>query len=713
MKKLTLTAAIILVSAMIFSCGVINDTPSVTVPENAETVDYAEKDKNTYQADAVSDPTDDSKIAEGDFVITSSDGVKIEPSDGVYTVTEEDDYTLTGNLPEGSVVVKAAETAKIKLILSRTSIASSTTAPVNIVTAASVDIEAAPGTYNTVTDNREKAAETDTDTDAEENAAIYAECDLKISGSGTLIVTANHDNGIKTKDDLTVKNVTLKVTAVGNALKGNDSVTVKSGEIILISTSSDGIKTKNTDVSAKGAQRGTVSIEGGKTDIYAACDGIDAAYNVIVAESEEGTECILNIYTSDYSEHAGEAQSSTEIYLIVPRSSYSSSNDYYALFYNDDKSEGKWVKCTFETMVSSGRTQYYGLVMKAPSGYENILFNVVKSGQDPDNETYVAASAGEKINTSMNGYLITGISSSAISGDWVTLTSGSGNSSKTTYSSKGIKAGNEINVTGGTVTVKCKDDGLHANADTTLDNGEKAVGNININGGSITVTAADDGMHADGELTVNGGYINVIESHEGLEANVINMVGGTVFVYGDDDGLNAFKGSKATMINIYGGYLDVTTPSGDTDGIDSNGSIYMSGGFVLVKGGAQTGGMAGSVDCDGTVTVTGGAIVALGGVCETPGTGSVNTYISSGTSFSAGAYTLTDSNGETVLSFSLTNSYSSCWIASDAIQLNGSYKLCKDGTEILNWTQTSQSVGKSNSGGWGPGGGGPGGGRPR
>ena len=139
----------------------------------------------------------------------------------------------------------------------------------------------------------------------------------------------------------------------------------------------------------------------------------------------------------------------------------------------------------------------------------------------------------------------------------------------------------------------------------------------------------------------------------------------------------------------------------------------MSGGFVLVKGGAQTGGMAGSVDCDGTVTVTGGAIVALGGVCETPGTGSVNTYISSGTSFSAGAYTLTDSSGETVLSFSLTNSYSSCWIASDAIQLNGSYKLCKDGTEVLNWTQTSQSVGKSNSGGWGPGGGWPGGGRPR
>lgn len=707
MKKIISVILILIISAAVFSCNNV-DNPQVTAPENAETVDYAERDKSTGQADAVSDPTDDSRIAEGDFTVTASDGTEIKPVNGVYTVTEEGDYTLSGNLPEGSVAVKADETAKVKLILSGASITSSKSAPISALTAESVDVEAAAGTYNTVTDNRPQAEESDGEN--EENAAIYAECDLKISGSGTLIVTANHDNGIKTKDDLTIKNLTLKVTSVGNALKGNDSVTIKSGGIILISTSSDGIKTKNTDVSAKGIQRGTVSFEGGQTDIYAACDGIDAAYNVNIAEAAEGTECILNIYTSDYSDYAGEAQTSNELYLIVPKSSYSASNDYYALFYNDSRSEGKWVKCTFETMVSSGRTQYYGLVMKAPSGYENILFNIVKSGQTPDNETFVAASSGEKINSSMNGYLITSVSSSSITGDWVTLTKNSGNSSKTTYSSKGIKAGNEIYVTGGTVTVKCMDDGLHANAEATLDNGEKAAGNITVDGGNITITAADDGIHADGELTVNGGYINIAESHEGLEANVINMVGGTVFVYGNDDGLNAFKGSKAAMINIYGGYLDITTPSGDTDGIDSNGSIYMSGGFVLVKGGAQMGGMAGSVDTDGTVTVTGGAIVALGGVCETPGTGSVNVYISNGTSFSAGSYTLTDSKGETVLSFSLPSSYSSCWIASDAIELNGTYKLLKDGTEVLNWTQTSQSVGSSGgSSGWGPGGGGPGG----
>ncbi len=702
MKITILFTALLLAFALLFSCNTDTGIPADTLPSNAVTVDYAGKTPDTGEAAALSDPANDAKLPEGDFIITKKDGTEIQPASGVYKIKEEGEYTLSGNLPEGCVTVEADENAKIKLLFDGASVTSSTTAPIYIKTASSVDIESAPGSYNTVTDNR--AASEESDGEDLPNGAIYAECDLKISGSGTLIVTAEHDNGIKTKDDLVIKDVTLKVTAYGNALKGNDSVTVKSGEIILISKTGDGVKTKNTDISEKGSQRGTVAIEGGKLEIYAKCDGIDASYDVNVSG-----ECSLRIYTADYSEHSGEAEASEELYLIVPRNTYKTTFDYYAYFYNVGEDGGKFVKLEYETMVSSGRSQYYGLACKIPSRYQSVIFGTVSSGAAPDGENWIARTDGENVNTAMNGYLIRSVSSSAISGDWVTLTKGSGNSSKTAYSSKGVKAGNAISVNEGNIIIKCKDDGFHANADAALDNGEKAAGNITINGGNITVTAADDGMHADGELTVNDGYINVAESHEGLEANVINIVGGTVFVYGGDDGLNAFKGGKAAMINIYGGYLDVTTPSGDTDGIDSNGSIKMTGGFVLVKSGAQSGGMAGSVDCDGTVTVTGGAIVAFGGVCETPGSGSVNTYISSGTSFSSGSYVLTGKNGAEVLSFTLSSSYSSVWIASDAIELNSDYSLVRDGSEILKWTQTSQTVGKS-GGGWGPGGHG---GRPR
>ena len=705
MKKYILITALILIFVLLFSCGTDTQSPSGTTPAGAQTVDYSGKAAESAEPDTLSDPTDDSKLPEGDFTVIKKDGTEIKPSSGVYKITEEGEYTLSGNLPEGSVTVEAANDAKVKLILNGASLTSSETAPIYIKTAASADVETAPGSYNTINDNRPAAEESDGEDTP--NGAIYAECDLKISGTGTLIVTAKHDNGIKTKDDLVIKNVTLKVTAYGNALKGSDSVTVQSGEIILISETSDGIKTKNTDVSDKGSQRGTVSIEGGKIDIYAKCDGIDASYNVAIS----GDGCVIGIYTADYSEYSGEAQASRELYLIVPRNIYSTSTDYYAYFYNVGDDNGKYVKFEYETMVSSGRTQYYGLLCKIPSGYESVIFGTSGSGSTPDKDSFKAKTDGENVNASMNGYLISSVSSSKISGDWVTLTKGSGNSSKTAYSSKGIKAGNAISVTGGNITLQCKDDGLHANADGKLDNGEQAKGEISVSGGNISIVAADDGMHADGELNISGGYINISESHEGLEANVVNMIGGTVFVTANDDGINAVKGSQAAMVNIYGGYLDITTPSGDTDGIDSNGSIFMSGGFVLVKGGAQMGGMAGSVDTDGTVTVTGGAIVALGGVCETPGTGSVNTYISSGTSFSAGSYVLKDKSGTEILSFSLPSSYSSIWIASDAIELNSEYKLTRDGSEVLSWTQSSQTVGKSGSSGWGPGG--SPGGRPR
>ena len=181
-------------------------------------------------------------------------------------------------------------------------------------------------------------------------------------------------------------------------------------EIILISETSDSIKTKNSDVSEKGSQRGTVSIEGGKIDIYAKCDGIDAAYNVDIS----GDGCSLGIYTADYSEYSGEAQASRELYLIVPRNIYSTSSDYYAYFYTVGEDSEKFVKLEYETMVSNGRTQYYGLLCKIPSGYESVIFGTIGSGKTPDGDNFTAKTSGENINASMNGYLISSVSSSKI-----------------------------------------------------------------------------------------------------------------------------------------------------------------------------------------------------------------------------------------------------------------------------------------------------------
>ena len=693
MKRLFL---LLLPLVLLFTaCGVLPKTTSAaqatavsTAASTASTASAAASQEST----ALSDPTDASKETTDTFALTYEGG-EVSSNGSVYTISSAGEYTLSGALGNGQIVVEAGDEDEIKLILNNASISCDFGAPILVRSAAEVTVKAEKDTYNTVTDLRSGSAET-----VEDDAAIFASCDLKLTGSGTLIVETAFDNGVKSKDDLSVKNLTLKVTAVGNALKGNDSVQIKSGSLMLISTASDGVKTENSDVSSKGKQRGTVTISGGQVDIYAACDGIHAAYNVEISEEEP---CTVNIYTASYADLDSIAAGETR-YLIVPSAYYSDACDYYAYLYNSDDAAGVWALCSFDSMVYSGRTAYYGLVFRVSGSYQNILFEIVEKGAAPDGTNYKAATTGETDNPAMNGYLFASVSGSVISGDWVQISSGSGSSSKTTYSSKGVKAANEILISGGSLTVSAMDDGLHANSGDALDNGSKGLGNITVSGGTVTITSADDGMHADSALTIDGGSVTVVESHEGLEANVITLNGGTVDVYADDDGLNACKGSVTPMIYVNGGSARIRTASGDTDAIDSNGSFVMTGGVVLVLGGSQMGNMAGSVDTDGTVTVTGGTIVALGGICQIPQTGSVNTYVSNGTSFSAGSYTLSDANGNAIFSFTVNESYSSCWIASDAFALNGSYTLTKDGSMVLNWTQTSATVGATvNSGGFG------------
>ena len=705
MKKVYSLIAIALVTALLLCSCAEAGHENVSQP-----VQSAEEQSMQISAEEISVPViddfaDDSKTAVGDFAIEVAEGGEYEQSNGVYTLKTSGEYTLSGSLA-GQIIVDAAEDSEVKIILDGVSVTCSDSAPILVKCASEVTIRSEEGSYNTITDARTGDPDAVEESGENYDAAIYAECDLKLSGKGTLIVVSSYDNGIKTKDDLTIKNVSLKVTSPGNALKGNDSVTVKSGSLILTSTASDGVKTANSDISSKGNRRGTVTISGGTVVINAACDGISAAYDVVINEDE--SQCSVSVYTASYA-GTGEAGAYSELYLILPNSLYSKSSDYYAYFYGDDDSDGSYVKFEYETMVYSGRTQYYGLKCKAPTDYSNVIFGIIPSGETPGGESFTSATSGGTVNRSMNAFLVTS-ADSEMQGDWVNLTSGSG-STKTSFSSKGIKAENSVTISAGTVIIKSMDDGIHANYGETLGDGTRSSGDVTISGGGISVTAADDGIHADGTLTISGGNVNVAESHEGLEANVVSIEGGSVTIYASDDGINACSGGSAPLVSISGGRIEVATPSGDTDAIDSNGSFTMTGGIAIIKGGASMGGMAGSVDVDRSLTVTGGTIVALGGICETPGSGSVNTYISSSASFSAGDYSIVDSSGNVIVEFSLSSSYSSIWTASESYALNGSYSILKGASNVVSWEQTSSTVGSS-GGGFNPGGGGrPGGGR--
>ncbi len=628
-NKSCVAAVILAMCLMTSGCGSQNYTTNNKNTDTTVTSSITAQDTNVTHADDADNYK--TEITE-EFNITSTDGSTITQNDSVYTITQAGEYTVTGLLSEGQIVVNADDNAEITIVLNGTSITCSNGSPIYIKNADNVKIKSEENTYNCIVDTRAEADDNSDNSSSENgNAAIYAACDLKLVGKGALSVTGNYNNGIQSKDDISIKNVTIKVNAINNAIKGNDEVAIESGEIIAISRKGDGIKTSNSSLSTKGKQKGNVIISGGNIDIYAACDGIDAAYGVDV--SGDGN---LNIYTDTYSDYSE---------AVAANNSGSSAS-------------------------SVGN----------PPDMNNSSSN---SGNNPDMKGNFGS--GNRAANGMPG------------------NNSSGNSSKKSYSTKGIKAESEINISGAAINISSTDDGIHANSDSgVLETGEDGKGIISISGGTITISTGDDGIHADKELNITDGYINVLTSYEGLEAITINISGGQSFVYAADDGINACTGdgTSTPLINITGGYVDVTTGSGDTDGIDSNGSYTQSGGMVFVKGGSSSGQVSGSIDVDGNITITGGTCVALGGICETP-VNSVNAYVFSSVSFNAGSYSVKDSSGNEIISFTLNNSYSNSWICTSALTTNTEYTLYCDGSSLTNWTQSAGTMGASNAGSFG------------
>lgn len=638
--KRNCVAAVILTMCLM-TAGCAKNSTSTTTASGGETTITSGITKEDTDVTHADDAENYRVSITGNFTVTSDTSDGVTQSGSVYTITKAGEYTVAGLLSEGQLIVDAGDEDEVTIVLNGTSITCSSGSPIYVKNASEVKIKSEENSFNEVIDKRAEATEDSSD-DAG-NAAIYATCDLKLVGKGALVVTGNYNNGIQSKDDLSIKNVIVKVTAVNNAVKGNDAVDIESGNIIAISAKGDGIKTSNSSISNKGKQKGIVTITGGNIDIYAACDGIDAAYGVDI--SGDGN---LNIYTDTYSEYSEEVTSSGS------SSGTSTSRD---------SSANKTASANTVSYVAASDT-----IANAPGG-----FGGNKAGGDRP----------------------------GMPGDF----NESGNSSGQSYSTKGIKAESEINISGFTINISSTDDGIHANSDSgVLETGENGKGTIVINGGSITISSGDDGMHADKQLDVNDGYINIVTSYEGLEAMTINLNGGKIYVYATDDGINACTGDGKTspIVNVTAGYIDITTASGDTDGIDSNGNYVQTGGFVLVKGGSSSGNVSGSIDVDGTVTITGGTCVALGGICETP-VNSVNAYVLNSVSFSSERYSLKDSSGKEVISFTVDSTFSNGWICSDTLVTGTSYTLYRGSDSIADWTQEAGTMGASGTGGFGGG----------
>lgn len=631
MKKINL----LLTSLLILTCVSCKSQKDNSEPIISETEDNRDNDISTPDftlpditvGNVDYDLESDILIDLSNKNITNNNGYILFEDNTLY-ITQTGTYYLSGNL-EGRIICTGNEETQIELILNGVSITSNTSSPLIAYGIDSFIIKAESGSVNTITDERSE--------EESYNSAIYSNCDTDIKGKGTLNVLGYLNNGIHSTKDLVIKNLNLNVTSINNSIKGNNSVTISSSTLYAISTSGDTIKTTDTSISNKGKQRGSVTITGGRVNLFAACDAIDSAYDVYINENVE-----LNCYTEDYSpysEYVSEV-SKDILYLQIP------SSCSVTLTFNLEDGRTNTVSGTKLSSQngmqrpSSSNGVYYQF--EVPSQVSSFIVNLSYS-----KKTYTSEIL--KLNDSYD-CLTAQIRNSSLVTSWSTyqIVQGGGfggpggmmggmqdgNTNKASYSCKGIKSKNEIYITGGNTTIYSHDDGLHATYGETLENESTGLGNIYITGGNLSITSDDDGIHADCNFEITGGYVHVLKSYEGIEANIITFNGGISEVYASDDGLNATKIKETPYIYFKLGtiYIDALG-----DGIDSNGNIVMSGGNVIAIGPSNGGN--GVLDFDNKFTFSGGNLLCIGcsGMNQAP-TGSGATVKTSKTSVSQGNY---------------------------------------------------------------------------
>ena len=169
---------------------------------------------------------------------------------------------------------------------------------------------------------------------------------------------------------------------------------------------------------------------------------------------------------------------------------------------------------------------------------------------------------------------------------------------------------------------------------------------------------------------MSGGYVSVVTSEDGLNAG--GGVDGSGF--GGRGGDVSFESSGSAAITISGGEIHVNAQG---DGLDSNGSLYITGGMVYVNGPTES--YNGTLDFDGTASVTGGTVVATGPNSWLQNFGQESTQgsilCSFGRIYGEGTViTLVDNaTGETLVSYAAVKDFQSVILSMPELAVGGSY----------------------------------------
>lgn len=652
--------------------------------------------------------------ADGDTVDISGKGGHATCEGTQITIDSAGTYVFEGTLDDGCITVDADKAEKVRIILNGFSITSSDGPAINIIESDKVSISLEDGTENSVTDSASYS-------DISLSAAISSKADLVLNGAGTLVVNANYDNGIQSKDDLRIINGTYVINAADDGIVGRDRLEIKNG-MFEMNCGGDAFKSTNLESSDKGY----VYIADGVYTIRSDDEAIDAATSMLI----EGGN--FSIRTGGGSVNAADRTGTYE---------------------------------GFGSQGRSGGMQYGGYDLSDSSekvsaaAVNGDLLLLTAKGNDAaasEEELQKAAAADENDDTSANGQEA---SAKGIKCEG-TLEIRGGSFDMDTQDDA-ISSNYRISITNGTFTIRTGDDGIHAEEILDISGGEITIADsyegleavhINISGGNTSVTASDDGVNAAGgallsQNTVKGGSGEMpagdmqgewspgvgddgsgeSASREGSDTgtssekngqdkssdeNVPPEGGGPNGKNAGDGRNGAPVGSPSENSGQYGrsgmkpggmggmfeessGYLTISGGrlyvNADGDGLDANTDIVQTGGEVIVEGPTNDGN--GALDYGNSYKMSGGTLTAIGsaGMLQNISEESKScglTVLFSNNIPAGTTLSVENSSGKVLTSIRTTKVAEALQFAGNGLKEGGKYQILSDGEMLCEVTLT-------------------------
>lgn len=165
-----------------------------------------------------------------------------------------------------------------------------------------------------------------------------------------------------------------------------------------------------------------------------------------------------------------------------------------------------------------------------------------------------------------------------------------------------VQAATLLKIENATITATAR--GGHQNAETLEGSfkGLKAGADIQIFGGTFTLDTKDDAIHSDGTIMIGNGTFTIASGNDALQATTdLAVKNGTLTVSTCNDGL------QATNVVITGGTSTLTVSQ---SGIQTTGNYYQSAGTLILYGSHGNG--KAILNYAGTATMEGGTLLAFG-----------------------------------------------------------------------------------------------------